>query len=293
MASLSPGFQGLDVNVLTPGDYHAIQAQIEEHARTRPPGMPDFACLANDNTYRRVIIQHYINARKEINARRDLTADTQTGRFGATKAYGPGGECGFDQQRPPQIRWESGGAGRVEEEPTEGALRDTLAEKYGVVMSQFQTNFRDKTIESLKTETPANRKKIYNNKIGCLGMKTIHRKIEPSAALFEAMFLYVIDDIEDKQRNGGTRAGVNFLERVGMDKDVSSYYRGHRKSNHGGASSALYSFNEAESFSFRRDCMKAGLLTDVAAMEEAETRNAKNHPYQRTFYSSKQKDPAR
>ena len=278
------GFQDLDVRVLTPGDYLAIQGQIEEHARNRSAAMTDFTCLANDTTYHRVIVQHYINARKDINAGKGIKANSQTGGGGMDQAYRSEAECIFNQPRMPR-------RGQEREEPTEGVLRDNLVAKYGVVMSQFQTNFRDKTIESLKTESSANRKKIYSNKIGCLGMKTIHRRIEPSVELFEAMFLYIIDDIEDNQRSGGNRAGVSFLERVGMAEDVSSYYRAHRKSNHGGASSALYSFNEAESFSFRRDCMKAGLRADATAMEEAEARNAKNHPHQRTFYGGKTGDP--
>ncbi len=98
----------------------------------------------------------------------------------------------------------------------------------------------------------------------------------------------LLDEIEEKQRSTRSRSGLNFLERIGMDADVSSYYHGHRKSHHGGSSSVLYAFNDLESFSFRRSFMKHGLKSDMAAMDEADTRGTKNPPYQRSCYGQPQ-----
>jgi hypothetical protein len=269
----------LDLSILTAEDHQVIQFRIEQHARANSSNEMNYHRLVNDPKYQRAVVQHYINMKKTMMPR----ASSQANILNPSFNFGTEGQqgVGFGAQlgsslgvlQPP-----------VPPREEEGAFRDRIAQEYGVRMSQFQTSFRDKTYDNLKNDSSADRLNTYQPKIGCLGMKTFDFNGVPDPIMFEAMFLYIVDDIEEKQRSARNRAGSNFLERVGMDKDISSYYHAHRKSNHGGASSALYSFNEAECFSFRRNCMKAGLKTDVTAMDEADTRKARNHPYQRAFY---------
>jgi hypothetical protein len=279
MAAFNGTLQDLDLGILTAEDHQLIQFRIEQHARANSSSEMNYRCLVNDPKYQRAVVLHYINMKKSMMTR----APSQGNQFN------PNFNFGMESQQGTGFNAQSRHPFGVLQRPlppreTEGALRDHIAQEYGVLMSQFQTSFRDTTYDSLKSDTSVNRLNNYQPKIGCLGMKTFDFNGVPDPVMFEAMFLYIVDDIEEKQRSARNRAGSNFLERVGMDEDIPSYYHAHRKSNHGGSSSALYSFNEAESFSFRRNCMKAGLKTDVTAMDEADNRKAKNHPYQRAFY---------
>jgi hypothetical protein len=253
----------IDYSVLTPADYLIIQQQIEERARANATTELNFHWLVNDSKYRNSVIRDFVIAKRRFveRSQQQLSASLST-----------------------TIGTQGGSATAPSSSDYEGNRRDQIAADYGVVMSQFQTRFRDPTCDNLKKSSSVERLNIYNARIGYLGMKTVDIKAISPDFLLEALLLYVLDDIEEKQRGSKGLAGLQFLERLGMDADISSYYRAHRKSNHGGASSALYAFNESECFSFRRDCMRSGLNTDVDAMDEADTRKAKNHPYQRSFY---------
>lgn len=252
----------LDYAMLTPSDYVVIQQQIEERARSSASNEYNYQLLLNDSNFRSAVLREFIVAKKRF--LQQTCNPTLVVNQDVEKA---------DVQDKSKASLDY-----------EGTRRDEIAAEYGVVMSQFQTRFRDTTADNLKNSSRSERLSIYHDRIGYLGMKTFDITGVPQRRLLEALFLYVLDDIEEKQRGGRGLAGTQFLERVGMDGDIASYYKAHRKSNHGGASSALYAFNEGECFSFRRDCMRSGLKTDVDAMDEADNRKAKNHPYQRSFY---------
>jgi hypothetical protein len=247
----------IDYSILNGNDYQAIQRRIEEQARANSANEFNYRCLVNDPQYRHAMTLDYINAKQKL---------LSSGQFGSYVGQQDRRQSGFSNAT------------------YEGIHRDRIAAEYGVVMSQFQNRFKDPTYENLRISSSGDRLNIYHDRIGYLGMKTFDLGGVAFQTMFEAMYLYILDDIEEKQRASRSRAGVHFLERIGMETDISAYYKAHRKSNHGGASSALYAFNESESFSFRRGCMKCGLKTDVDAMDEADNRKAKNHPYQRTFY---------
>jgi hypothetical protein len=252
----------LEYAMLTPADYVVIQQQIEERARATASNEYNYQLLLNDNKFRSAVVREFIMVKKRFlqqTCNPSLFVNQDTDKMDPMDKSKTSSEY-------------------------EGTRRDEIAAEYGVVMSQFQTRFRDTTADNLKNSNRSERLSIYHDRIGYLGMKTFDVTNIPQGCLLEALFLYVLDDIEEKQRGYRGLAGAQFLERVGMDGDISSYYKAHRKSNHGGASSALYAFNEGECFSFRRDCMRSGLKTDVDAMDEADNRKAKNHPYQRSFY---------
>jgi hypothetical protein len=239
-----------DTNLLNQQDYLIIQSRIQEQARGSCSNEMEYRFLVNDANFCQSVLQTYIAIK------RTLMVNQGDGASGK-------------QSRNTE---------------SEGYMRDCLTQEYGVVMSQFQTAFKDTTYDFLKEGPSQERAKTYQPKIGCLGMKSFDFEKISQPAMVEAMYLYILDDIEDKQRAAKSRAGLHFLEKIGMDPDLSSYYHAHRKSNHGGASSIMYQFNDGETFSFRRSCMKQGLVSDKASMDEADTKRAKNHPYQRTFY---------
>lgn len=274
MAAFNNLVHGFDLSILEPMDHQLINLQIEQQARANSSNEMNYQCLVNDPKYQRTIVQNYINTKKTIMSR----GIHQSHVFPHRQVGAESNNTAHNRNPIETLHHSCNG------QETEGAMRDRIAREYGVLMSQFQTSFKDNTYDNLKSDASHSRHNTYHPKIGCLGMKSFEFNKIPQQQMFEAMYLYIVDDIEEKQRTARNRAGFNFLERIGMDADLSSYYHAHRKSNHGGASSALYSFNESESFSFRRNCMKAGLKTDMAAMDEADARKAKNHPYQRTFY---------
>jgi hypothetical protein len=240
----------LDVNLLNQQDYLVIQRRIQEQARGSSSNEMEYRFLVNDQSFCQSVVQTYVALKRTLIANQGDRASVKQ-----------------------PSRTES-----------EGYIRDCLTEEYGVIMSQFQTAFKDTTYDSLKQGQSEERLKAYQPKIGCLGMKSFDFEKIPQPAMVEAMYLYILDDIEEKQRAAKSRAGLHFLEKIGMDPDLSSYYHAHRKSNHGGASSIMYQFNDGETFSFRRSCMKHGLMSDKATMDEADAKNAKNHPYQRMSY---------
>lgn len=236
---------------LTQDDVLVVQSLIESRARSVATTAAEFAWLTTDARYRNAITTEYLVAKC-----------SQKGNHGRTEPL------------------------PLQDHQYEGQVRDRIAVEYGVVMDQFQNRFKDTTCDNLRTGSTKDRLRIYHDRLGYLGMKTFDLKAVPLPHLVESMFLYILDDIERKQKDARNHAGEQFLHRIGMEEDLLSYYKAHRKSNHGGASSALYAFNETESFSFRRQCMRSGLQTDVDAMKEADAKRSKTHPYQRTFYGS-------
>jgi hypothetical protein len=250
MSAFNGSALDLDVNFLNQQDYLIIQSRIQEQARGSSSNEMEYRFLVSDQSFCQSVVQTYVAIKRTLMA-------NQGDRV--------------SPKQPPKTE-------------SEGYMRDCLTEEYGVVMSQFQTAFKDTTYDSLKQGPSLQRSKVYQPKIGCLGMKCFDFEKIPQSAMVEAMYLYILDDIEEKQRAAKSRAGLHFLEKIGMDPDLSSYYHAHRKSNHGGASSIMYQFNDGETFSFRRSCMKRGLMSDKATMDEADAKKAKNHPYQRTFY---------
>jgi hypothetical protein len=262
------GDGGLDLGMYNGVNYQGFQRQSEEQRIN----------ATNDTSYRQMLNEAHL--RQTLLANQSMSNHMALGRHPLYPVLSRGNV------------YEAGSRNNMN--LYEGDLRDEVAAKYGVVMSQFQTRFKDQICESLKHSKSADRLNIYHDRIGYLGMKTFNFEGVSFPKMFEAMYLYILDDIEQKQKGDNNRAGFHFLERIGMETDLSTYYKAHRKSNHGGASSALYVFNESECLSFRRDCMRSGLKTDVDAMDEADNKKAKNHPYQRSFYGHPvQKDHGR
>ena len=93
----------------------------------------------------------------------------------------------------------------------EALIRDNIVKNYGVIMSQFETNFRDTTRENLKSDDENVREEIYKTKIGALGMKSFSFENIPLPDLIEAIALYILDDIEMKERSLKNRGSCNFL----------------------------------------------------------------------------------
>jgi hypothetical protein len=234
---------------LTQDDLVVVQNMVENRARAVATTAAEFAWLSTDPRYRNAVTMEYLVSKRG--------------------------------QQNEHIRL---GPEPLRDYQYEGEARDRIAAEYGVVMDQFQNRFKDTTGDNLRTGCMEDRLRIYHDRIGYLGMKTFDVRAVPLRHLVESLFLYVLDDIERKQKDSRNHAGEQFLQRIGMEEDLLSYYKAHRKSNHGGASSALYAFNETETFSFRRQCMRSGLQTDVEAMKEADAKGSKTHPYQRTFY---------
>jgi len=238
--------------------------QIEQHARTRAANDLDYQCLVSDMNFRCIFITQYIALKnKTNNSTMQASLDNSLPTNNTTD--------------PQQLFLRS-----FNQMETATEMQKRVIKEYEINTAQFQTKFKDTSYENLKKEPLHSRLLKYHNKIGCLGMKTFEFDHLSQPVILEAVLLYMIDSIEEKQRQGkmDDKPGHNFLCRIGMDQDVTSYYKAHRKSNLGGTSSALFLFNELKAFSFRRACMKAGLQTDVAAIQEAELKNAKTHPYE-------------
>jgi hypothetical protein len=268
----------MDITMLNPHDYQVIHRSIEEQARMAASNQMDYQFLMNDNSFRQSVAQSYINLKGSSMSRHGKLplGSNESSEIGIPRTQ-------VSPEGPNATKHGSALHCKTRDED-ESVLRDGIASRYGVIMTQFQTSFKDTTYDSLKTDCRDDRMKTYTPKVGCLGMKTFDFGAVSHSAMLEAVTLYIVDEIEEKQRNTRSRSGLNFLERIGMDTDVSSYYHGHRKSHHGGSSSVLYAFNDLESFSFRRSFMKHGLKSDMAAMDEADSRNTKNPPYQRSCY---------
>jgi hypothetical protein len=272
----------MDITMLNSHDYQAIHGRIEEQARITATNQMDYQFLMNDNSFRQAIAQGYITLKRASMPRQGKSFP------GLKESSEVSIPCTQVSPEGPNGKKDDFALHCNTRDEDESLLRDCIASRYGVIMTQFQTSFKDTTYDSLKTDCRDDRMKTYTPKVGCLGMKTFDFGTVSHSAMLEAVTLYILDEIEEKQRSTRSHSGLNFLERIGMDTDVSSYYHGHRKSHHGGSSSVLYAFNDLESFSFRRSFMKLGLKSDMAAMDEADSRGTKNPPYQRSCYGQPQ-----
>lgn len=273
----------LDLSILDASDYQILRLRIDQQARANASDEFSYRCLINDTNYQRGVTQNYIRAKKSLMANKNNKSNETTVQQAPTAI-----PKASDSEIEPNKRkrcLESEASAVTLKSSGEAVIRDNIVKSYGVIMSQFETNFRDTTRENLKSDDENVREEIYKTKIGALGMKSFSFENIPLPDLIEAMLLYILDDIEMKERSLKNRGSCNFLRRIGMTSEVSSYYQAHRKNNHGGASCVLQTFNEHETFSFRKRCMKAGLQSDVTVMNEAVSKNSKNHPYLRTFYT--------
>jgi hypothetical protein len=272
----------MDIAMLNSHDYEMIHRHIEEQARITATNQMDYQFLINDNSFCQSIAQSYITFKKSSMSRKGEAS------LGLNESLEVGIPCTQVSPEGTSGANDDSEEHRNSRDEDESVLRDRIASRYGVIMTQFQTSFKDTTYDSLKTDCREDRMKTYTPKVGCLGMKTFDFGTVSQSAMLEAVTLYILDEIEEKQRKTRSASGLNFLDRIGMDTDVSSYYHGHRKSHHGGSSSVLYAFNDLESYSFRRSFMKHGLKSDMTAMDEADSRSTKNPPYQRSCYGQPQ-----
>ena len=276
----------IDSSTLTYTDYQIIQGQIDEQARRMATSPLDYQQLLMNEDHRKGVMKRYIEGKQKM--QREFGFLNQGSNCNKEAIFGERKSEIGSSADPVQMFYNASLQGQ-----TDLQTRETIIEDFEVVMSQFKSKFKDTSNDSLRTDGTEQRLAKYPTKIGMLGSKMFDLDAIPTTQVFRAMFLYILDDIEAKQRASRNYAGIHFLERIGMDTDLSSYYRAHRKSNLGGTSGAIQNFNEQECFSFRRACSKAGLKSDVAAMIDASTRNAKTHPYERKSYGpprSKRRD---
>ena len=256
-------------SLLTEMDCRLINQRIEQQARASTTDAQSYNRLINDEAYQQAVIANYLSAKRLL-----------------MQESGRGNEMGPMANQLGYAFLHRTKEGTINMPERASTTRDRIAQEYGVVMSQFQTNFKDTAREALRTSNRQGRQDMYAPKIGCLGMKAFDFELIPPAVMLKALFNHTIEGIETRQLAVRRQLDIHFLDSIGMDHDISSYYQAHRKTNLGGASSYLHAFNETESFSFCQQCMKRGLETDVAAMDEAVAKKSKNHPCQRISHDN-------